>query len=113
MRWIALPVLALSAALPAYAWSGTTRDFLDRCSDDEAWCLQQINEARRAIERGPDARKKICMPQGMSSETLVFEVTYWISEQVPSMDHRPHAESVAAALVSVYACDRPRGTGEF
>jgi hypothetical protein len=113
MKWIALSLLALAAVLPVHAWSGTTREFLDRCADDETWCRQQIGEALRAIERGPDARKKLCMPQGISDETLVFEVTYWISEQIPSMDHRPHAESVAAALVSVYACDRPRGTGEF
>jgi hypothetical protein len=107
MRWIALSLLALAAVLPAHAWSGTTRAFLDRCSDDEAWCLQQINEARRAVEYGPDARKKLCLPQGMSDETLVFEITYWISEQTPSMDHRPHAESIAAALVAVYGCSRP------
>jgi hypothetical protein len=113
MRWIALTLLATAAALPAYAWSGTTRDFLDRCEQDESWCAREIGEARRAVERGVEARKKICIPPGMSEETLVFEVTYWIGEQVPSMDHRPHAESIAAALVAVYACDRPKGMEGF
>lgn len=113
MRWIALSLLALAAALTAQAWSGTTRDFLDRCEQDEAWCAREISDARRAVERGVEARKKVCMPTGMSEETLVFEVTYWISEQIPSMDHRPHAESIAAAIVSIYGCDRPKGMEEF
>jgi hypothetical protein len=110
MRWIAFFFLAAASAACSHAWSGTTRQFLDRCQDDEAWCAGQIADARRAIERGVDARKKVCFPVGLSDETLVFEVTYWISEQIPSMDHRPHAESVAAALISLYGCDRPRST---
>lgn len=109
MRWIAFFFLAAASAACSYAWSGTTRQFLDRCADDEAWCAGEIGDARRAIERGVEARKKVCFPVGLSDETLVFEVTYWISEQMPSMDHRPHAESVAAALISLYGCDRPRG----
>ncbi|NOT41800.1 MAG: hypothetical protein HOP13_15060 [Alphaproteobacteria bacterium] len=113
MRLIALTLLALAAVPPAYAWSGTTRDFLDRCQQDEAWCAREISDARRAVERGVEARKKVCFPPGMSEETLVFEVTYWIGEQIPSMDHRPHAESVAAAIVSLYGCDRPKGMEEF
>ena len=113
MRWIALTLLATVAALPAFAWSGTTRDFLERCEQDESWCTREIADARRAVERGVEARKKICVPPGMSDETLVSEVTYWIGEQVPSMDHRPHAESIAAALVAVYGCDRPKGMEGF
>lgn len=110
MKWIMLPLLALAAVLPTQAWSGTTRDFLDRCAQDESWCAREIGDARRAVERGVEARKKVCIPQGMSDETLVGEVTYWIGEQIPSMDRRPHAESIAAALVAVYGCDRPQGT---
>lgn len=109
MRWMALSLLAVTAVTSAYAWSGSTRDFLDRCERDEAWCAREIAEARRAIERGPEARKRICLPPGITDEGLVFEVTYWIGEQIPSMDHRPHAESIAAALVSLYGCDRPKG----
>jgi len=109
MRWIALSLLAALAVASAYAWSGSTRDFLYRCEQDEAWCAREISDARRAVERGVEARKKVCFPPGQSDEGLVFEVTYWIGEQIPSMDHRPHAESVAAALVSLYGCDRPKG----
>ncbi len=110
MRWVALSLLVTAiVATPAYSWSGSTRDFLERCEQDEGWCSREIGEARRAVERGVEARKKICIPPGISDETLVSEVTYWIGEQVPSMDYRPHAESIAAALVAVYACDRPKG----
>lgn len=109
MRWVALSVLAVIAMTAANAWSGSTRDFLDRCERDEAWCAREIGDARRAVERGPEARKRICIPPGITDEGLVSEVTYWIGEQVPSLDHRPHAESIAAALVSLYGCDRPKG----
>lgn len=109
MRWMALFLLSLAATASAYAYSGTTRDFLDRCAYDEAWCAREINEARRAMERGPEARKRLCIPTGLSDDGLVGEVTYWIGEQIPSMDHKPHAESIAAALVALYGCDRPKG----
>ena len=109
MKWMALSLLAVAATTSAHAWSGSTRDFLDRCERDQSWCAREIDEARRAVERGPEARKRTCIPPGMSEEGLVNEVTYWIGEQVPSMDYRPHAESIAAALVSLYACDRPKG----
>jgi hypothetical protein len=106
---MALFLLGLAATAGAYAYSGTTGDFLDRCASDEAWCAREIREAQRAVERGPDARKKLCVPQAMTDEGLVGEVTYWIVEHVPPLDHRPHAESIAAALVALYACDRPKG----
>lgn len=109
MKWIALSLLAAFAAAGAYAWSGSTRDFLERCESDQAWCADEIGEARRAVERGVEARKKVCIPQGISDEGLIGEVTYWIGEQVPSMDMKPHAESIAAALVALYGCDRPQG----
>ncbi len=109
MRWIAVSLFALFAATQAHAWTGTTRAFLDRCEQDEAWCAHEIADARRAMERGVEAGKKICLPPDMSEETLVFEITYWIGEQFPSMDHRPHAESIAAALVAVYGCSGPKG----
>ncbi len=112
MRWIALSLLAVLTPASAHAWAGSTRDFLFRCEQDEAWCAREIGDARQAVERGVEARKKICIPSGMSNDALVFEVTYWIGEQIPSMDHRPHAESIAAALVAVYACDRPKGLEE-
>lgn len=111
MNWKVLSLLAASitTAASAYAWSGSTRTFLDRCESDQSWCAREIGDARRAVERGVEARKKVCIPQGKSDEDLVGEVTSWIGEQVPAMDHKPHAESIAAALVSLYGCDRPQG----
>ena len=108
MRWIALALVALIATTNA-ASARSTRNFLDRCATDEARCADDIKAARRALEYGPDARKKLCMPAGMTDEGLVGEVTYWIGEQVPSLDHKEAAESIAAALVALYSCDRPRG----
>lgn len=108
MRWIATGLLALGLTV-GIALAGTTRYFLDRCATDEAWCLSVIKDARRAVEQGREARKRLCFPPGMSDEGLVGEVTYWIGEQVPSMDHKPEAESIAAALVALYGCDRPKG----
>ena len=108
MRRMALTLVALGLSAGS-AYAGTTRDFLDRCATDDAWCATKIGEARRAVEQGVEARKKLCFPQGMSEEGLVGEVTYWITEQVPSMDYKPDAESIAAALVALYGCDRPKG----
>jgi len=109
MRWVAL-VLLMLALLTVVAQARTTRAFLDRCATDESWCADQINAARRAMQQGVEARKRICLPQGLSDEGLVGEVTYWISEQVPSLDHKPDAESIAAALIALYGCDRAHGT---
>jgi hypothetical protein len=109
MRWISLLLLAAATVANANAWSGSTRDFLERCESDQAWCATEIGEARRAVERGVEARKKICIPQGTSDEDLTGPVTTWIAEQVPSLDYKPAAESIAAAIVSLYGCDRPQG----
>ena len=109
MKRFALFLFAALTAASAHAWSGSTRDFLERCESDQAWCATEIGEARRAVARGVEARKKVCIPQGISDEGLVGEVTYWIGEQVPSMDMKPHAENIAAALVALYGCDRPQG----
>ena len=108
MRWIAI-ALASFVALTTMAWARSTRAFLDSCAMDESYCATEIKAARRAVEQGPEARKKLCIPQGISDEGLVGEVTYWITEQVPSMDSKPEGESIAAALVALYGCDRPKG----
>ena len=109
MRWTTLAFIAL-VSLTGIAEARTTREFLDNCAQDESWCASQIRAALRAQQQGVEARKKICMPSGISDEGLVGEVTYWISEQIPSMDHRPDAESIAAALIALYGCDRAHGT---
>jgi hypothetical protein len=108
MRRLLLIAVAFVASVGS-AEARTTREFLDRCADDEAWCAKEIKIAREAIEKGVMARKKLCMPQGLSDEGLVGEVTYWITEQVPSMDQRPDAESIGAALVALYGCDTAKG----
>lgn len=108
MRWISIAAFAL-AAMTSAASARTTRAFVDRCANDEAWCAKEIRDARRAVEQGVQARKKICIPQGLTDETLALAVTNWIAEQIPSMDHEPDAESIAAALVALYGCDNPRG----
>src|SRR4051812_36266907 len=102
-------MIAVLAASAGIAQARTTRDFLDHCASDDTWCAKEITDARRAVEKGPEARKKLCMPQGMSDDGLVGEVTYWITEQVPSMDHEPDGQSIAAALVALYGCDHPQG----
>ena len=108
MRWIAIAAVALIVATST-ASARTTRAFLDLCASDESWCAKEIKDARRAVEQGVQARKKLCIPQGLTDEGLVGEVTYWIGEQIPSLDHEPDAESIAAALVALYGCDGPRG----
>lgn len=108
MRWIAIAAIAL-ATMTSAASARTTRAFLDRCASDEAWCAKEIKDVRRAVEKGVQARKKLCFPPGLTDEGLVGEVTYWIGEQIPSIEHEPDAESIAAALVDLYACDRPKG----
>ena len=108
MRWIAIAAIALAAMTSAVS-ARTTRAFLDRCSSDDNWCATEIKNARRAVEQGVEARKKVCIPQGLSDAALTNAVTSWIDEQIPSMDHKPDAESIAAALVALYGCDGPRG----
>ena len=108
MRLIALVLVALAATAGA-ASANTTRNFLDRCASDEARCAADIHAARRALEKGPDARKKLCIPVGLSDEELVASVTNWIDEQIPSMNHKQEAESIAAALVALYSCTGIKG----
>jgi hypothetical protein len=108
MRWIAVAAIAI-ATMTSALFARTTGAFLDRCASDEAWCAKEIKDARLAVEKGVQARKKLCFPPGLTDEGLVGEVTYWIGEQIPSLDHEPDAESIAAALVALYGCDGPRG----
>lgn len=104
MRAFAITFALLLTACSAQARS--TEAFLDMCQANETACANEIRAARRALEQGPRERMRFCMPPGMSDETMVFEVTYWISEQQPSWDRKEAAESIAAALVALYACDR-------
>jgi hypothetical protein len=111
MRWIAV-VLGLSALVFAgTAAARTTKDFLYRCSTDEAACAAKIKDVRRALEYPPPGRgaAKFCFPSGMSDEGLVGEVTYWIGEQMPSMDNQDENISIAAALTSLYSCTGVKG----
>jgi hypothetical protein len=105
MHRLAIALAALTVAA-CTAQARSTQDFLDACAKDEAACAREIHAARRALEQGPRERLRFCMPPGMSDEALVFEVTYWISEQSPSWDRKESAESIAAALVALYSCDR-------
>jgi hypothetical protein len=104
MRKTALALLAL-AVTAGTAEARSTANFLDMCAADEVACAKEIKDARRALEHGPRERLRFCMPAGMTDEGLVFEVTYWISEQSPAMDRKEAAESIAAALVALYSCD--------
>jgi hypothetical protein len=105
MRNIALALAAVAmTAGTAYAYS--TDYFIDRCQSDRTWCAAEISKARRALEQGPRERMRFCIPTGMTDEGLVDEVVYWIGEQWPSWDRKEAAESIAAALVALYSCDR-------
>ena len=112
MRWGAL---ALGLAWGLYsgpAWAGTTKDFLFRCSTDEAGCATKIRNVRRALETPQAGRAivKLCVPTGMSDEGLVGEVTYWIDEQSPPLDNKDEFDSIAAALTALYACGGLKGS---
>jgi hypothetical protein len=111
MRKLALALLTFSlAANTAHARS--TGDFLEDCSRDESACAVEIKAVIKRLEIGqPADRRKLCLPQTMSDEGLAGEVTYWIGEQMPPLDRQDAAESIAAALVALYSCDRMRGTG--
>lgn len=98
--------LALLLATAFAAQARSTQDFLEMCQTDEAACLREIQHAKRALEQGPRERMRFCTPPAMQDETMVFEVTYWIGEQTPSWDRKEAAESIAAALVALYSCDR-------
>ncbi len=106
MRWMAIGLgLALSLAAGA-ASAATTKDFLYRCSTDEAGCAAKIKTARQLLEHPPRGGTpvRLCLPSGMSDEGLVGEVTTWIDEQIPPLDNKDEADSIAIALVALYAC---------
>jgi hypothetical protein len=105
MRTLALALAAFAVtAITAHARS--TQDFLDACATDETSCAREIKDARRALEQGPRERIRFCLPAGLTDEGLVGEITSWISEQSPALDRKEAAESIAAALVALYSCDR-------
>jgi hypothetical protein len=106
MRWTTMALgVALSLAAGA-AYAASTKDFLYRCSTDEAGCAAKIKRTKELLEHPPKGGTsvRLCMPSGMSDEGLVGEVTYWIDEQMPSLDNKDEADSIAAALVSLYSC---------
>ncbi|MBP6013812.1 MAG: hypothetical protein KBA31_16410 [Alphaproteobacteria bacterium] len=107
MRKTTLALIALAVAAGT-AQARSTQAFLDMCASDEVACAREIKDARRALEQGPRERLRICIPPGMSDDGLVGEVTHWISERSPELDREEAAESIAAALVALYSCDRPR-----
>ena len=111
MRWIAIALGVALSLMAGAASAGTTKDFLYRCSIDEAACAAKIKTVRRVLEQPPPGRiaPKLCYPSGMSDEGLVGEVTYWIDEQVPSLDHKDEADSITAALMALYACSGIKG----
>jgi hypothetical protein len=111
MHWKAIGFgLALALASGA-AHAGTTKDFLYRCSTDEAGCAAKIKAARRMLEQPPPGRTpvKLCLPASMSDEGLVGEVTYWIDEQSPPLDNKDEFDSIAAALTALYTCSGIKG----
>jgi hypothetical protein len=112
MGWrIAALGLALSMiAIDAHAAS--TKDFLYRCSQDETRCAARIKEVARVIQNPPPGQRapaQLCFPPGMSDDGLVGEVTYWIGEQVPSLDNKDEFDSIAMALTALYSCGGIKG----
>lgn len=104
-RTVALGLVLSLAAAEAYA--ATTKDFLYRCSIDETRCAARIKEVARIIQNPPPGARapaQLCFPPGLSDEGLVGEVTYWIDEQVPSLDNKNEFDSIAAALTALYSC---------
>ena len=109
-----LMVLAfgLSLASAHEALAATTKDFLYRCSTDEAGCATKIKQVARVIQNPPPGQRapaQLCFPSGLSDEGLVGEVTQWIDEQVPSLDNKNDFDSIAAALTALYSCGGVKG----
>jgi hypothetical protein len=52
---------------------------------------------------------RLCVPATLSDDDLVAAVTGWIKRYEPPLDDEEEAESIAAALVALYACDRAPG----
>ena len=112
MRWIAFALGLATCLCSNFAWAGTTKDFLYRCSTDEAGCAAKIRNVQRLMETPPLGRApvKLCLPNSMSDEGLVGEVTYWIDEQTPPLDNKDEFDSIAAALTALYTCGGIKGT---
>lgn len=112
MRWRTL-ALGLALSIMAFeASAATTKDFLYRCSQDETRCAARIKEVARIIQNPPPGQRapaQLCFPPGMSDDGLVGEVTYWIGEQVPSLDNKNEFDSIAAALIALYSCGGVKG----
>ncbi len=112
MRWRTL-ALGLTLSIIAFeASAATTKDFLYRCSQDETRCAARIKEVARVMQNPPPGQRapaQLCFPTGMSDDGLVGEVTYWIGEQVPSLDNQNEFDSIAAALLALYACGGVKG----
>ncbi len=112
MRTTAIALGLGLSLLASAASAATTKDFIYRCSTDERGCAAKIKEVRRVIENPPPGQRapvRICFPSGLSDEGLSQEVAYWIDEQVPSWDNRNEFDSIADALVALYACDGIKG----
>jgi len=113
MRWTTV-ALGLGLGLLADAASAAaTRDFLYRCSTDQAGCAARIKEVRRVIENPPPGQRapaQLCLPSGLSDEGLADEVSQWIDAQVPSLDNKNDFDSIAAALTALYSCGGVRGS---
>jgi hypothetical protein len=112
MRWIAI-ALGLALGLTANAaTAATTKDFIYRCSTDSRGCAAKIKEVGRIIENPPPGQRapaRICFPAGLSDDGLADEVANWIDAQVPAWDNRNEFDSIADALVALYACDGLKG----
>ncbi len=104
MRTLIFVLLAL-IAVTGSAFARSTRDFMDACAADVAACAIEIKSVGNSLQEGPLIdREKLCYPPGMSDEGLVGEVTYWIDEQVPSLEQQDDVKSIGAALIALYAC---------
>lgn len=112
-RTLTALAFALSLAGAYEASAATTKDFLYRCSIDEAGCAAKIKQVARVMQNPPPGQRgpaQICFPSGLSDEGLVGEVTQWIDEQIPSLDNKNEFDSIAAALTALYSCGGVRGS---
>jgi len=113
MQWtLTALTFGLSLTAAQLALAATTKDFLYRCSTDEVGCAAKIREVARVIQNPPPGQRapaQLCFPSGLSDEGLVGEVTYWIDEQVPSLDNKNEFDAIAAALTALYSCGGVKG----
>ena len=114
MRWTLMALaFGLSLAAAHQAFAATTKDFLYRCSTDEAGCAAKIRQVARVMQNPPPGQRgpaQLCFPSGLSDDGLVGEVTQWIDEQVPSLDNKNDFDSIAAALTALYSCGGVKGS---